>query len=301
MISRRHELPGRSIPSYRFTNTTGLTIVLACNSATRLSTPLEPCAIVAASDHWAAALSDETRTTTPRFWFVVHTISFLIASCASSLSLNGMKSGIKIIRSLTPANEREVSGFWADCGSASKVRTSSLSAAMVADMEMRRGASTNVGKALTRGNIGVSVNASRLMSARQRCNRSRKSGHTSAYSSPSDFNCSRAASICSCQAQSGTSRPEYSAPATKAKLASPIEQRFICAHHDGVTINEVIVQRLPSFIRYGGDTQCFCLLKRLIDKLHCRRQIKNGFSCLVQSGLSHEKTDQCFAATCMQF
>src|SRR5260364_434221 len=27
--------------------------------------------------------------------------------------------------------------------------------------------------------------------------------------------------------------------ATKAKLASPIEQRFICAHHDGVTINEV--------------------------------------------------------------
>src|SRR5260363_322751 len=111
MISRRHELPGRSIPSYRFTNTTGLTIVLACNSATRLSTPREPCAIVAASDHWAAALSDETRTTTPRFWFVVHTISFLIASCASSLSLNGMKSGIKsFVRSHPLMSEKSV-GF----------------------------------------------------------------------------------------------------------------------------------------------------------------------------------------------
>ncbi|MCY1448642.1 hypothetical protein D9M71_653310 [compost metagenome] len=139
-------------------------------------------------------------------------------------SLNGIRSGIRIIRSLIPASEREVNALPTKRGSASNVRTISLSSAIVADMYIRRGASENVGNSFTNGRTGVIVNEFRLISAWHRCRLSRSSGHTNACFAASVRSCSRTASSCSCQAQYGTSMTPPFEPST---VSSNVPRRSI--------------------------------------------------------------------------
>ena len=71
--------------------------------------------------------------TAPNFCLVVVQVaSFLLSSMV--WYLNCMTSGMRIMRSLIPASERDVSGFLIDSSFASKVRIISLSSAIVADM-----------------------------------------------------------------------------------------------------------------------------------------------------------------------
>src|SRR5690554_1421343 len=76
-----------------------------------------------------------------------------------------MRDGMRIMRSLTPARERDRRGDSTADFEAPKVRINSLSSAIVADMYIRRGALENVGNKFVRGKTGVIVNRLRLMNA----------------------------------------------------------------------------------------------------------------------------------------